>query len=78
MTANLYSVYQSLFPEWTVMNALSAALWRAIRSRNNCVSSTLEIRRSARAAESSESEARCNLFDDLGNQVQTLFDLGCD
>src|SRR5260221_7995029 len=57
----------------TLMKALSSS-WRAMRSRQARVSSTEEIFLAASAAESSLSVALSKLLDDLGNQIQAVFD----
>src|SRR5258708_18087080 len=61
----------------TLMKALSSA-WRAIRARQARVSSTEEIFLAASAAESSRSVALSKLLDDLGDQIQAVFDRGRD
>src|SRR5258706_11381694 len=61
----------------TLMKALSSS-WRAMRSRQARVSSTEEIFFAASAAESSRSVALSKLLDDLGNQIQAVFDRGRD
>src|SRR5258706_5205552 len=61
----------------TLMKALSSS-WRAMRSRQARVSSTEEIFLAASAAESSRSVALSKLLDDLGDQIQAVFDRGRD